>query len=959
MNSFHIRMGFGFSMLLIVFSSLVLAQPIWAIQHSDSAEASIVTVLPSAGTTTTLTASPNPSTFGQLITFTATVTSTLGTPTGNVIFTDGTVAFGVGTLDVNGRATLSTSALITNTHVITAAYSGDSSHTGSTSSALMAVVNARPSVGLGVFHSCAVRAGGTLACWGDNYYGQTNVPSTTSPYVQVSAGLSYTCAAKMDGTLACWGSNDFGRTTVPSTTIPFVQVSAGYWHACAMKVDGTLACWGWNDYGQANVPATTIPFVQVSAGGFHTCALKANGALTCWGRNNYGQTNVPSTTSPFVQVSAGEDHTCALKANGALACWGRNDYGQTAVPSTASPFVQVSAGGFHTCALKADGMLACWGRNNYGQTKVPSTTAPFRQVSLGEGHSCAAKADGTLACWGYNSNGQAPLATITPGALPDTTVGMSYSQTLSIVNYAGLLSPYTFNIISGTLPPNLALDNATGVISGIPTAFGTFRFTVQARDSHDIASSQAYTISVNDTAMALTASPNPAVFGQVITLTATVSSVLGTPTGIVTFTEGAAVLGTSALDLDGRASLSVASLVSGTHVIAVAYSGDTNFHNNAVPAFVIAIYNSPSLATGVNQTCSVKGDGKLACWGWNDYGQTSVPSSTVPFAQVNTRAYHTCAVKTDGTLACWGLNDHGQTNVPPTESPFVQVSLGSEHTCALKANGTIACWGRDDLGQPTAAPPTLSPFVQISTGAYHNCAIKANGALSCWGWNDFGQTNVPTTTVPYVQVSANAYHTCAVKANGTIVCWGSGYFDYGQTIVPTTTSPFVQVSAGGYHTCALKADGTVACWGLNTDGQTSVPSTTSPFVQVSAGGYHTCALKADGTMTCWGRNDYGQAPVVKLTPPACLVALIDMPYSKTFSVIESLGLVSPYTFSLSGTVPPGLTFDSALGVLSGTPTTLGAFYFEVQARDANNVAGTQSYTMLIAKTTVYLPLVRR
>jgi hypothetical protein len=131
-------------------------------------------------------------------------------------------------------------------------------------------------------------------------------------------------------------------------------------------------------------------------------------------------------------------------------------------------------------------------------------------------------------------------------------------------------------------------------------------------------------------------------------------------------------------------------------------------------------------------------------------------------------------------------------------------------------------------------------------------------------------------------------------------------------------------------------------------------------VQVSAGFNHTCAVKADGTLVCWGRNDYGQAPIVNLAPPTLPVGLIDVPYTSTLSVADSLGLMPPYTFNIiSGTLPPGLSFDTVSRTLSGTPTTLGAFHFGVQARDANNITGMRAYTMLIMKTIVYLPLVRK
>lgn len=74
--------------------------------------------------TTTLTASANPSDLGDAITFTAVVTAANGTPTGTVTLYDGANAIGQSSLG-NGQATFSTSALTAGTHTITAQYAPD------------------------------------------------------------------------------------------------------------------------------------------------------------------------------------------------------------------------------------------------------------------------------------------------------------------------------------------------------------------------------------------------------------------------------------------------------------------------------------------------------------------------------------------------------------------------------------------------------------------------------------------------------------------------------------------------------------------------------------------------------------------------------------------------------------------------------------------------------------------
>ena len=95
-------------------------------------------------TKTSLTSAANPSTSGQSVTFTATVTAAAGTPTGTVTFSDGSTVLGPGTLS-GGKATYTTSALSVGTHPITAGYAGDTNDDVSTSNVVMQVVNSKNS----------------------------------------------------------------------------------------------------------------------------------------------------------------------------------------------------------------------------------------------------------------------------------------------------------------------------------------------------------------------------------------------------------------------------------------------------------------------------------------------------------------------------------------------------------------------------------------------------------------------------------------------------------------------------------------------------------------------------------------------------------------------------------------------------------------------------------------------
>jgi hypothetical protein len=91
-------------------------------------------------TATVVVSSKNPSEVGQAVTFTATVSTSGGKPTGAVTFNDGGVSIGTATL-AGGTAALTTSALKLGNHTITAVYAGNISFSASTSSPLLQSVS--------------------------------------------------------------------------------------------------------------------------------------------------------------------------------------------------------------------------------------------------------------------------------------------------------------------------------------------------------------------------------------------------------------------------------------------------------------------------------------------------------------------------------------------------------------------------------------------------------------------------------------------------------------------------------------------------------------------------------------------------------------------------------------------------------------------------------------------------
>ncbi|MEA5115933.1 MAG: Ig-like domain-containing protein [Geobacteraceae bacterium] len=101
--------------------------------------------------------------------------------------------------------------------------------------------------------------------------------------------------------------------------------------------------------------------------------------------------------------------------------------------------------------------------------------------------------------------------TITTASLVSATVGKAYSAGLTA---SGGVSPYTWSLAAGVLPPGLSLNGTTGAISGTPTSSGTYSVTFRVTDSRRATATRALTITVYTAPAITTASLASATVGK-------------------------------------------------------------------------------------------------------------------------------------------------------------------------------------------------------------------------------------------------------------------------------------------------------------------------------------------------------------------------------------------------------------------------------------------------------------
>ena len=159
-------------------------------ESASSNEASSTPAPPAVSTFTTLVSSPNPSTAGQSVTFTATVTSGAGVPAGSVTFTEGATVWASNvSVDGTGHASFSTTTLTAWSHTLTATFTGAAGwgNSSGTNSAAPHLVNATATTV--TFTSSPLR---TATCWSRPRPATSAARSTPTRPTPAPCGLATT-----------------------------------------------------------------------------------------------------------------------------------------------------------------------------------------------------------------------------------------------------------------------------------------------------------------------------------------------------------------------------------------------------------------------------------------------------------------------------------------------------------------------------------------------------------------------------------------------------------------------------------------------------------------------------------------------------------------------------------------------------------------------------------------------
>ncbi len=302
-------------------------------------------------------------------------------------------------------------------------------------------------------------------------------------------------------------------------------------------------------------------------------------------------------------------------------------------------------------------------------------------------------------------------------------------------------------------------------------------------------------------------------------------------------------------------------------------------------------YASPGAELNLNGTLTIPADdSRFVVYAWSDADGGTVHATV------------TCAGKSDQTIT---FNNPGPQNFGTTPTLTASASSGLSPVFTSATTGVCTVDGAGVLS-----------FVTTGT-----CTINANQAGDA-SYNAAPQVQQSFAVNPAVPIAGAVSATVSANSSANPITLN----------LSGGTATSVAVSAPAAHGTAT-ASGTTITY-TPTPGYAGPDSFT--YTATNAGG---TSAPATVTITV-------SAPTIVLPNVSLAAGTVGTAYNQT---LTASGGTSPYTFSVSGTLPAGLTLSSG-GVLSGTPTVAGSYSFQIVATDSSTgpsapFSGSRGYTL--------------
>jgi predicted small lipoprotein YifL len=789
-----------------------------------------------ATTTTSIGSSVNPSTFGNSVTFTATVTP--ATATGTMTFRDGATVLGTGTLS-SGVATYSTSTLSVATHSITATYSGDTNFVTSTSPVLSQTVNRAATITTLVSSAGGPVTPGTLVTFTAtlNPAAATGTVSFynngilfTSGTVTLAAGQAAfgttTLSAGANNITAVYSGDTNYLTSTSNTVVQSVtnaSVTISVVSSLPTSTYGNSVTFTATVTGNGAVPTGTVTFKDGSttlgngtlSGGTSDLATYATTTLATGAHsitavyNGDASYSGGQTSSAIIQTVMGTTTTSVVSSTPTSTYGNTVTFTSTVTGSGGTPTGTVSF--MDGATLLGAGTL----NGSSPDTAAYTTTATA--LNAGAGQSITAIYNGNT----YFTTSTSPTITQTVNQAPTTmsinapSVASGASGSVSVTVSSGIL------LTTGNV--GLSVDGGTASMGGLTSGVATFNVGILSVGTYTLSATYvaqgnfggssatgSLTVGLASSTTSVQSSVNPSVYGNSVTFTATVTP--STATGTVTFKDGSTTLGSGTVS-SGVASFSTSTLTATTHNITAVYSGDANYGtstSSTLPQVVTKASSATSLGSSVNPST---------------YGQAITFTSTVtPSTATGTVTFkNSSTVLGSGTLS-GGVASFSTATLNAT-SYAITADYNGDTNYLISAS--------DPLLQTVNLASQTITFNPLSSETYGNAAFTLTAAASSG-----------------LLVSYSSSSTGVATINGsTVTIVGAG----------TTTITASQAGNGNYSAAANVAQPLTVNQASTTTAVTGPPTISSPgsldfMATVAFAGSGLPATTATGTVTFVDNN---------------------------------------------------------------------------------------------------------
>lgn len=531
-----------------------------------------------------------------------------------------------------------------------------------------------------------------------------------------------------------------------------------------------------------------------------------------------------------------------------------------------------------------------------------------------------------------NTNKPVVFGVVTTSAqLPAGQINVAYTQTT--LTAANGTVPYTFAVTGGALPAGMTLSSA-GVLSGTPTASGSFNFTVTATDS-DKPTARTATAS-----LAIKVNAPPAITSGTST-TFTVGSagtftVTATGFPAPTFSEtGTLPSGVTLNSSSGVLSGTPAAGTGGTYPITItAQNGATP---NATQSFTLTVDQAPAItsANSAGFVVSTAGTFTVTASGFPapTLGESGPLPTGVTFNAATGVLSGTPAVATQGSYPITFTAQNG-VGANATQNFTLTVGLAPAVTSASSTTFTVGSAGTFTVTATGFPVPTYSETGALPSGVSLN---PTSGVLSGTPGAGTGGSYSITITAQN-GIAPNATQNFTLKVNQA------------SAITSANTTSFTVASFGSF---AVTATGfpapTFSETGPLPSGVT-LNSASGLLSGTPAGG-----TQGSYSITITAQNGVGTNATQNFTLNVELSPAITSAANATFTVgsagtftVAATGFPAP-TFGESGALPTGLSFNTTTGVLSGTPAanTGGTYSLQFTAQNGVNPNATQIFSLTV------------